>query len=69
MNAPLVPCPSCQRHVRITEGACPFCGAPANGDGAAEDGVAEDGVVARLPLASRGRLSSLRPPRGTPKTV
>lgn len=23
----LVPCPSCSRHVRTTEGACPFCSA------------------------------------------
>jgi hypothetical protein len=23
--APLVPCPSCARHVRATESACPFC--------------------------------------------
>lgn len=22
----LVPCPGCARHVRLTEGACPFCG-------------------------------------------
>ncbi len=25
---PLVPCPACSRHVRATEPACPFCGAP-----------------------------------------
>lgn len=25
MAPPLVPCPSCQRHVRIVEEACPFC--------------------------------------------
>jgi hypothetical protein len=24
----LEPCPHCQRHVRITEAACPFCSAP-----------------------------------------
>lgn len=27
MYQPLVPCPSCQRHVRTTEAACPFCSA------------------------------------------
>ncbi len=27
MIQPLVPCPDCQRHVRVTESACPFCGA------------------------------------------
>src|SRR4051812_38400204 len=25
MYQPLVPCPSCQRHVLATEAACPFC--------------------------------------------
>src|SRR5262249_12643085 len=25
MYEPLVPCPTCQRHVRTTESACPFC--------------------------------------------
>lgn len=25
MYQPLVPCPSCNRHVRATEAACPFC--------------------------------------------
>ena len=24
----LVPCPGCQRHVRVSEAACPFCSAP-----------------------------------------
>src|SRR5690349_20662257 len=27
MYLPLVPCPSCQRHVLATEAACPFCAA------------------------------------------
>jgi hypothetical protein len=27
MSAPLEPCPTCARHVRTTETACPFCGA------------------------------------------
>ena len=28
MNKPhLVACPSCARHVRVSEVACPFCGA------------------------------------------
>lgn len=28
MSAPLAPCPSCMRHVQVTEPACPFCAAP-----------------------------------------
>ena len=28
MTPPLHPCPSCDRHVRVTESACPFCDAP-----------------------------------------
>jgi hypothetical protein len=28
MLAALVPCPSCARHVRVLEEACPFCGNP-----------------------------------------
>lgn len=27
MYRPLAPCPSCHRHVRASEGACPFCAA------------------------------------------
>lgn len=27
----LRPCPSCDRHARVSEDACPFCGAPFNG--------------------------------------
>jgi hypothetical protein len=27
MYQPLAPCPSCRRHVRTTESACPFCAA------------------------------------------
>jgi hypothetical protein len=27
MRAHLAPCPSCARHVRVSEQACPFCGA------------------------------------------
>ena len=27
MASPLVPCPSCTRHVRVSEQACPFCAA------------------------------------------
>lgn len=27
MSSSLVPCSACHRHVRSTEGACPFCGA------------------------------------------
>jgi hypothetical protein len=26
MTAHLRPCPGCSRHVRVSEGACPFCG-------------------------------------------
>lgn len=25
MNATLAPCPSCKRHVKVSEGSCPFC--------------------------------------------
>lgn len=32
---PLVPCPSCQRHVRSTEEACPFCKSKTGGRAAA----------------------------------
>ena len=28
MSASLAPCPSCMRHVQVTEPACPFCAAP-----------------------------------------
>jgi hypothetical protein len=28
MPAALAPCPSCARHVRVSEAACPFCRAP-----------------------------------------
>jgi hypothetical protein len=28
MDSALVPCPACDRHVRATEAACPFCAAP-----------------------------------------
>lgn len=31
MYHPLAPCPRCQRHVRIAEAACPFCGASLGG--------------------------------------
>jgi hypothetical protein len=34
-SAPLVPCPSCARHVRTDEGACPFCASPLPDDLAA----------------------------------
>ena len=27
MSAPLVACPTCSRHVRLSESACPFCAA------------------------------------------
>ena len=27
MYRPLAPCPGCSRHVRVDDGACPFCGA------------------------------------------
>lgn len=29
MTTPLSPCSTCRRHVRVTERACPFCGAEA----------------------------------------
>src|SRR4051812_11078561 len=32
MYQPLVPCPSCSRHVRALEAACPFCAAALPGD-------------------------------------
>lgn len=35
MYKPLVPCPSCKRHVLSAEAACPFCAAPLPADLAA----------------------------------
>ena len=32
----LVPCSTCRRHVRVSESACPFCGAVFNGDAGAD---------------------------------
>jgi endogenous inhibitor of DNA gyrase (YacG/DUF329 family) len=49
MNTPLVPCPDCQRHVRVGEGNCPFCGA------AVDD---EQGAAARVSIPTK-RLGSL----------
>src|SRR5690606_5822960 len=46
----LVPCPSCQRHVRTHEVSCPFCGAPLDLSGVAPR---------RLPPARLGRAATL----------
>ena len=43
MATRLIPCPSCARHVRSSDAACPFCGAAT--------------VQAPAPAVSRGRLS------------
>lgn len=37
MYQPLVPCPSCQRHVRAAEQVCPFCSSTAHRPAAAAD--------------------------------
>ena len=36
MYQPLVPCPACDRHVRATESACPFCSSALPADIAAK---------------------------------
>jgi hypothetical protein len=49
MTSPLVPCRACDRHVRSTEPACPFCGA-----------AIENVVVARArPRANTSRAAIL----------
>jgi hypothetical protein len=49
MDAPLVPCPSCSRHVRAADAACPFCAAVLPPDLAA---TAVPGTTARLGRAA-----------------
>ena len=46
MYKPLVPCPSCSRHVRTSENDCPFCSA-----------TLPDGLASRAVPAARQRLS------------
>jgi len=53
MYRPLVPCPSCLRHVRTTEGVCPFCAAMLSSDW---QGRASFGVSTRM---SRSALAAL----------
>lgn len=48
MNTPLVPCPACQRHVRVSESDCPFCGAA----------IGERQGTGRVPVVTK-RLGSL----------
>lgn len=56
----LGPCPSCRRHVRVTEHTCPFCGAAV----AAE---ASPGLTKRLSRAAIVALSTIAV-AGCPKT-
>jgi len=49
-QAHLRPCPSCERHVRVNEGGCPFCGAQLTDDFRA--GVRPQGPAARLSRAA-----------------
>ncbi len=56
---PLIPCPTCQRHVRSEDKACPFCGArPPVG------GFAAIAAAAALALAGCGGKS---PPAEPPE--
>lgn len=52
----LAPCVSCQRHVRVTEPACPFCGAALPEDFA---GRAVPGTTARLSRAALVAFATL----------
>lgn len=45
----LLPCSSCDRHVRLGEASCPFCGAP----------VPTEAPAPRVPLARLGRAATL----------
>ena len=47
MYQPLLPCPACHRHVRATEGHCPFC-----------DAALPEGAAPRL--AAEGESEGLR---------
>jgi hypothetical protein len=49
MSLPLVPCAACQRHIRVSEALCPFCGVSL---GAAERAV-------KPPTLPRKRIGSL----------
>lgn len=51
MDSALVPCPACDRHVRASEAACPFCNAPLPAD------LAPRPVV--LPPRRLGRAAAL----------
>ncbi len=58
MIAPLAPCPSCRRHVQVTEPACPFCAAALGGIApAAFDPQAAPRRVAHLALAVGASLA------------
>lgn len=46
MYKPLVPCPNCDRHVKASEGACPFCQVELGGD-----------LSARIAPSTTARLS------------
>ncbi len=47
MSQSLAPCPSCSRHVRVSEESCPFCKAA----------LAPDGLAAKVVPAATSRLS------------
>ncbi|MFO0670074.1 MAG: hypothetical protein U0235_10670 [Polyangiaceae bacterium] len=50
---PLVPCPSCSRHLRADEGACPFCRAALPSD--------LDQTLVPMPQTERGARAVLAP--------
>lgn len=56
MSAPLLPCPQCQRHIRITEVRCPFCSGGL-GVGWAEPGLARRSELRDGQARPSGRLS------------
>lgn len=59
----LTPCPTCQRHLRLDEKACPFCGASFGG--APIGGFAAVAAAAALALAGCGGKSA--PPAQEPE--
>lgn len=58
MSPPLALCPSCRRHVRVTDPACPFCASPLEGVApAAFDPQAVPRRVAHVALAVSASLA------------
>jgi predicted small lipoprotein YifL len=63
----LIPCPTCRRHVRLEENACPFCG-----NAAPIGGFAAIAAAAALALAGCGGKSKTETPpenKGDPAEV